>query len=72
MSPGTYWSASSAGDGLGYDELLGRDGETVGVALDRLEKPAAGLLSSRSTVLAETRRLIATEDLLQRLGRRTR
>jgi hypothetical protein len=40
-------------DGLGSDKLLGRDMETVGVALDRLEQPA-GLLSSRSKVLAET------------------
>ena len=41
-------------DGLGSDQLFGRDVEAVGVALDRLESRAAGLLSSCSTVLAET------------------
>jgi hypothetical protein len=41
-------------DGLGSEELLGCDVEAVGVALDRLESRAAGLLSSRSRVLAET------------------
>jgi hypothetical protein len=39
---------------LGFDELLGRHLEVVGVALDRLESRAAGFLSSRSKVLAET------------------
>ena len=41
-------------DGLGSEELFGRDVEAVGVALDRLESRAAGLLSWRSKVLAET------------------
>ena len=41
-------------DGLGSEELFGGDVEAVGVALDRLESRAAGLLSSRSEVLAET------------------
>jgi hypothetical protein len=41
-------------DGLGSEELFGCDVEAVGVALDRLESRAAGLLSSRSTVPAET------------------
>jgi hypothetical protein len=39
---------------LGSDELFGCDVEAVGVALDRLKRRAAGLSSSRSTVLAET------------------
>ena len=42
------------GDGLGSDELFGGDVEAVGVALDRLWSRAAGSLSSRSRVLAET------------------
>ena len=41
-------------EGLRSDKLLGCDVEAVGVALDRLEEPAAGSLSPRSTVLAET------------------
>jgi hypothetical protein len=39
---------------LGSDEVLGGHQEAVGVALHRLESRAAGVLSSRSTVLAET------------------
>jgi hypothetical protein len=41
-------------NGLRSDELFGCHVEAVGVALDRLESRAAGSLSSRSTVLAET------------------
>jgi hypothetical protein len=40
--------------GLGSEELFGCDVEAVGVALDRLEEPGPGSLSSRSKVLAET------------------
>jgi hypothetical protein len=47
--------------------LFGGDVDTIGVALDRLEKPAAGSLSCRM-VLAETAPRRA-QDLLQRLGR---
>ena len=38
---------------LGSDELLGCDMEPVGVALDGVEQPAAGLLSWRSRLVAE-------------------
>ncbi|HEX3220086.1 MAG TPA: hypothetical protein VHU77_08710, partial [Candidatus Limnocylindria bacterium] len=41
-------------DGLGSDDLFGCDLEAVGVALNRLKSRAAGSLSSRNTVLAET------------------
>ena len=38
-------------DGLGSNKLFGCDMEAVGITLNRLEQPAAGLLSSRSKVL---------------------
>ena len=41
-------------DGLGSEELFGCDVEAVGVALDGWKSRVAGLLSSRSKVLAET------------------
>ena len=55
-------------DGLGSEELFGCDVEAVGVALDGLESRAAGLLSSRSMVMAETvassRAMICCSDSL--------
>ena len=42
------------GDGCGSDDLFGGDVEAVGVALDGIESRAAGSLSSRSRVVAET------------------
>ena len=56
MRSGTTWSALAVEhlNDLGSDELLGRDMEAVGVALDRLDSRAAGSLRSRSTVAAET------------------
>jgi hypothetical protein len=59
-------------DGLGSDELFGCDVEAVGVALDRLEKPGrwAGELAQHGG--GWDGRFIASEDLLQRLGRHVR
>jgi hypothetical protein len=56
---------------LESDELLGPPPGGCGVALDRLEKRAAGFLSSRSKVLADGR-FAAGEDLLECLGRGVR
>ena len=39
---------------LGTNQLLGRDMEPVGVALDGVVEPGSRSLSSRSTALAET------------------
>ena len=59
-------------DGLGTDELFGCDVEAVGVALDRLEKPARCIVELAQHGAGRDRRFIAGEDLPQRLGRRRR
>jgi hypothetical protein len=59
-------------DGLGSDELLGCDVEAVGVALDRLDEPGRWAVQFAQQSPGRERRFIACEDLLQRLGRRTR
>jgi hypothetical protein len=59
-------------DGLGSEELSGRDVEAVGVALDRLEKPGCWIVELVQHGAGRDGRFIAGEDLLQRLGRRVR
>ena len=59
-------------DDLRPDELLGCDVEAVGVALDRLEKPGRWVVELPQHGAGGETRLVAGEDLLQRLGRRTR
>jgi hypothetical protein len=59
-------------DGLGSNELFGCDVEGVGVALDRLEEPGRWLVELVQHGAGGDRRFVAGEDLLQRLGRRTR
>ena len=56
-------------DGLGSDQLFGRDVEAVGVALDRLEKPGRWIVELVQHGAGRDGRFIAGEDLLQRLGR---
>ena len=54
---------------LGASQLLGRDMEPVGVALNGLEQPGSRVAGSRSSVLAEVGRgFVTTEDLPQNLG----
>jgi hypothetical protein len=57
-------------DGLGSDKLLGCHVQAVGVALDRLEEPGRWVAEFAQHGAGGDRRFIATEDLLQRLGRR--
>jgi hypothetical protein len=57
-------------DGLGSEELFGGDVEAVGVALDRLEEPGSWVVELAQQGAGGDRRLVAAEDLLQRLGRR--
>ena len=57
---------------LGSDELLGRDLEAVGVALDRVDKPGRRVVEFAQHGAGGDRRFIAGEDLLQGLGRRAR
>jgi hypothetical protein len=59
-------------DGLGSEELFGCDVEAVGVALDRLEKPGRWIVQLAQHSAGGERRFVAGEDLLQRLGRRSR
>jgi hypothetical protein len=59
-------------DGLGSDKLLGRDMEAVRVALDRLEQPGRWVVELAQQGAGGDGRFIASEDLLQRLGRRAR
>src|SRR4029453_7625910 len=59
-------------DGLGSDELFGRDVEAVGVALDRLEKLSRWVVQLAQHSAGRDRRFIAGEDLLQRLSWRAR
>ena len=56
-------------DGRGSEELFGRHVETVGVALDRLEKPGRWIVELVQHGAGRDGRFIAGEDLLQRLGR---
>jgi hypothetical protein len=60
------------GDRVGSEELFGCHLEAVGIALDRLEKPDRWIVELPQHSARGDRRLIAGEDLLQRLGRRTR
>jgi hypothetical protein len=46
--------------------------EAVGVALDRLAEPGRWIAELAQQGAGRDRRLIAGEDLLQRLGRRAR
>jgi hypothetical protein len=57
---------------LGSDELFGCHVEAVGVALDRLGKPGRWVVELAQQGAGGDRRFIAGNDLLQRLGRRTR
>jgi hypothetical protein len=59
-------------DGLGSDKLFGCDVEAVGVALDRLEQPDLWVIELAQRGAGGDGRFIASEDLLQRLNRRTR
>jgi hypothetical protein len=59
-------------DGIGSDQLFGRNLETVGVALDRLEQPGRRVVEFSQHGAGGDGRFIAGEDLLQRLGRCTR
>jgi hypothetical protein len=59
-------------DGPGSEELSGCHVEAVGVALDRLEKPGRWIVELPQHGASGHGRLIAGEDLLQRLGRRAR
>jgi hypothetical protein len=56
-------------DALGSDKLFGCHVETVGVALDRLEKPDRWIVEVAQQGAGRDGRFIAAEDLLQRLGR---
>jgi hypothetical protein len=56
-------------DGLGSNELFGGDMEAVGVALDRLEEPGRWAVELAQHGAGGDGRLVAGEDLLQRLGR---
>jgi hypothetical protein len=58
--------------GLGSEELFGCDVETVGVALDRLEKPRRWIVELPQDGAGGAGRFITAEDLLQRLGRGAR
>jgi hypothetical protein len=55
-------------DGLGSEKLFGCDVEAVGVALDRLGQPGRWVVELAQQGAGEDRRLIAGNDLLQRLG----
>jgi hypothetical protein len=55
-------------DGLGSEELFGRDVEAVGVALDRLEEPGRWVVELAQEGAGRGGRFIAVDDLLQRLG----
>jgi hypothetical protein len=59
-------------DGLGSEELFGRDVEAIGVALDRLEEPGRWVVELAQQRAGGDRRFVAGEDLLERLGRRAR
>src|SRR4029453_15048606 len=54
--------------GLGSDELFGCDVEAVGVALNRLEEPGRWIVELAQHGAGGDGRLIAGDDLLQRLG----
>jgi hypothetical protein len=58
--------------GLGSEELFGCDVETVGVALDRLEKPRRWIVELPQDGAGGDGRVVACQDLLQRLGRNAR
>jgi hypothetical protein len=64
---GRYWSAWSS---CATVWLFGGDVEAVGVALDRLEEPGSWVVELAQQGAGGDRRLVAAEDLLQRLGRR--
>jgi hypothetical protein len=59
-------------NGPGSDKLLGCDVEAVGVALDRLKKPGSRIVELAQHSAGGDRRIIAAEDLLQRLAWRAR
>jgi len=59
-------------DGLGSDKLSGCHVKAVGVALDRLEKPGRWIVELAQHGAGRDRRFVASKDLLQPLGRRTR
>jgi hypothetical protein len=54
---------------LGSDQLLGRDMEPVGVALDGVEQPGIRVAEFSQQRGGRGRGVIAGEDLLQDLGR---
>jgi hypothetical protein len=54
---------------LGSDQLLGRDIEPVGVALNRVEQPGSRVADFSQQRGGRGRCVIAGEDLLQDLGR---
>ena len=57
-------------NGLGSDELLGRDMKAVGVALDGVEQPGSWVAEFSQQCGGGGRGVVAGEDLLQDLGRR--
>jgi hypothetical protein len=59
-------------DRLGSEQLFGCDMEAIGVALDRLEKPRRWVVELAQHGAGRDRRFITGNDLLQRLGLRTR
>ena len=59
-------------DSLGSEELFGCHVEAVGVALDRPEEPGRWIGELPQQGTGRDRRFIASDDLLQRLGRCSR
>jgi hypothetical protein len=59
-------------DSVGSEELFDCDVQALGVALDRLEQPCGWVVELAQHGAGGNRRFIAGDDLLQRLGRRTR
>ena len=57
---------------LGANQLPGRDMEAVGVALDGVEQSSSRVAEPSQQGGGRGGRVVAGEDLLQRLGRRAR
>jgi hypothetical protein len=57
-------------DGVGSEELFGCDVEAVGVALHSVEEVGGWILELAQHAAGGDRRFIASDDLLQRFGRR--
>jgi hypothetical protein len=73
VSAGRYWSAwSSSATASGPTSCSAATWRLFGVALDRVEEPARWVVELAQHGVGGDRRVVAGEDLLQRLARRAR